>query len=136
MFWRSEKRRFEIIDVSVGLLRAEEGVLARRWLDWTTERVSFREDARNQDHVGRVEKGLRRWGKRMREEEEVMKMKGKVDMGEKPTVEREEAKTARASEDFARKTDGEKEGDDTTIPNESIGKDLADEVGKLNIQET
>ena len=136
VFWRSEKRRFEIIDVSIGLLRAEEGVLATRWLDWSTERVSFREDASNQDFVGRVEKGLRRWGKRIREDEEVTEMEGKVDMGEKTEVEWEDAKTARASEALAKKIDGHKEGNDMTTSHESTGKELADEVEKLDIQET
>ncbi|CAI4218955.1 unnamed protein product [Parascedosporium putredinis] len=49
VFWH-DKWRPNIIDVSVGLLRAREGARADGWLDWWTERVSFAEDA----EVGRV----------------------------------------------------------------------------------
>ncbi|KAK8029856.1 hypothetical protein PG993_011147 [Apiospora rasikravindrae] len=44
VFWH-DKWRPDLIDVSVGLLDAPEGVRAEDWLDWWTERVSFSEDA-------------------------------------------------------------------------------------------
>jgi hypothetical protein len=44
VFWR-DKWRPELLDVSVGLLDAEEGARAETWLDWWTTRVSFAEDA-------------------------------------------------------------------------------------------
>ncbi|KAM5348148.1 hypothetical protein ACJ41O_007972 [Fusarium nematophilum] len=43
VFWR-EKDDAGVIDVSVGLLRAEEGARANSWLEWWTERVSFSEE--------------------------------------------------------------------------------------------
>ncbi len=45
VFWH-DKWRPDLIDVSVGLLRAE-GSRAESWLDWWTKRVSFAEDAEN-----------------------------------------------------------------------------------------
>lgn len=44
VFWHNAKRP-GVVDVSVGLLRASEGALAKTWLHWWTERVSFSEDA-------------------------------------------------------------------------------------------
>ncbi|KAI1349685.1 hypothetical protein F5Y01DRAFT_288302 [Xylaria sp. FL0043] len=44
VFWR-DRWRPELIDVSVGLLDADEGARAETWLDWWTGRVSFAEDA-------------------------------------------------------------------------------------------
>lgn len=44
VFWHSTVRP-GVVDVSVGLLRASEGVLARSWLQWWIERVSFAEEA-------------------------------------------------------------------------------------------
>jgi hypothetical protein len=55
-----------LLDVAVGLLDAPEGARAENWLEWWTERLSFREDA-----VGRaasiaegIERGLREFGRR------------------------------------------------------------------------
>ena len=56
-FWHCDARP-ELIDVSVGLLRAPEGARAEGWLDWWTDRVSFREDALDQSLVAELEKGL------------------------------------------------------------------------------
>jgi hypothetical protein len=70
VFWHDTSRP-GIIDVSVGLLMAEEGARAESWLSWWSERVSFEEDA----EVGRkgfparmarslvtaLEKGLKEW---------------------------------------------------------------------------
>ncbi|KAK8112839.1 Mss4-like protein [Apiospora sp. TS-2023a] len=49
VFWH-DKWRPDLIDVSVGLLDAPEGVRAESWLDWWTGRVSFAEDAGNGRH--------------------------------------------------------------------------------------
>ena len=57
-FWRSE-RRPELIDVSVGLLRADEGVRAENWLEWWTDRVSFCEESNNKGMVTILEAGLK-----------------------------------------------------------------------------
>ncbi|KAI0542668.1 hypothetical protein GGR58DRAFT_451461 [Xylaria digitata] len=71
VFWR-DRWRPELMDVSVGLLDADEGARAESWLDWWTGRVSFAEDAGN-DRTGDIarsakclidslENGLGRWG--------------------------------------------------------------------------
>lgn len=57
-FWHCDARP-ELIDVSVGLLRAPEGARAERWLKWWTERVSFKEDALDKGMVESLEKGLK-----------------------------------------------------------------------------
>ncbi|PGH13653.1 hypothetical protein AJ79_03501 [Helicocarpus griseus UAMH5409] len=44
VFWHCEERP-GVVDVSVGLLRAESGVRAEDWLDWELGRVSFEEMA-------------------------------------------------------------------------------------------
>lgn len=44
MYWPEEPERV-IVHVAVGLLRAEEGVLARRWLSWEWGSVSSGEEA-------------------------------------------------------------------------------------------
>lgn len=43
VFWR-ENGRPDVIDVSVGLLQAQEGARAESWLEWWTDRVSFSEE--------------------------------------------------------------------------------------------
>ncbi|TQN64069.1 hypothetical protein CSHISOI_11297, partial [Colletotrichum shisoi] len=43
VFWH-DKRRPDVMDVSVGLLRAHEGARAESWLDWWTDRCSFEEE--------------------------------------------------------------------------------------------
>ncbi|KAI9154996.1 hypothetical protein HJFPF1_07557 [Paramyrothecium foliicola] len=43
VFWHNDSRP-DIIDVSVGLLRADEGARAEIWLHWWTDRVSFEEE--------------------------------------------------------------------------------------------
>ncbi|KAI0423804.1 hypothetical protein F5Y09DRAFT_326334 [Xylaria sp. FL1042] len=76
VFWR-DRWRPELIDVSVGLLDADEGARAETWLDWWTGRVSFAEDA-GTDRTGEVariakglidglETGLQTWGKQEEE---------------------------------------------------------------------
>jgi len=57
VFWHCQERP-ELIDVSVGVLRAPEGARAETWLEWWTERVSFREQALDQKLIGTLEKGL------------------------------------------------------------------------------
>jgi hypothetical protein len=47
VFWHCNERP-DLIDVSVGLLRARTGALAQEWLDWHRNRISFVEDALDQ----------------------------------------------------------------------------------------
>ena len=61
VFWHSDSRP-DLIDVSVGLLDAEEGVRAESWLGWKTDRVSFQEEAQNKDLISKLSAGLKRWG--------------------------------------------------------------------------
>ena len=61
VFWHSNSRP-DLIDVSVGLLDAEEGARAESWLEWETGRVSFQEEAQNKDLISRLGAGLKRWG--------------------------------------------------------------------------
>ena len=61
VFWCSEKRP-GIIDVSVGLLDADEGARAESWLEWQTDRVSFEEEARSRELVSKLSAGLKLWG--------------------------------------------------------------------------
>jgi hypothetical protein len=58
VFWHCLQRP-DLIDVSVGLLRAPEGARASSWLEWWTERVSFKEDALDQGLIEDLERGLR-----------------------------------------------------------------------------
>lgn len=44
VFWHNDTRP-DLIDVSVGLLKSTDGVLARSWLKWWVERTSYTEDA-------------------------------------------------------------------------------------------
>jgi hypothetical protein len=60
-FSETKRSKTTLLDVAVGLLEAPEGARAESWLEWRTERLSFREDA-----VGRagrlvegIEKGMR-----------------------------------------------------------------------------
>ncbi|KAI1648827.1 Mss4-like protein [Daldinia loculata] len=46
VFWH-DRWRPDLIDVSVGLLGADEGARAESWSDWWRGRVSFQEDAEN-----------------------------------------------------------------------------------------
>lgn len=61
VFWHSDSRP-DLIDVSAGLLDAEEGARAESWLGWKTERVSFEEEAQNKELISRLCVGLKRWG--------------------------------------------------------------------------
>ncbi|KAM0703730.1 hypothetical protein Q7P35_009669 [Cladosporium inversicolor] len=56
-----DRRETTLLDVAVGLLDAPEGARAENWLEWHTERLSFREDAvgRADSLADGVEKGLR-----------------------------------------------------------------------------
>lgn len=56
-FWHCEARP-HLIDVSLGLLKSPCGARAEDWLDWETRRVSFREDALDQELVMALEAGL------------------------------------------------------------------------------
>ena len=57
IFWHSEERPL-LIDVSVGLLRAEEGSRASGWLEWAMKRVSFAEMALDQVLIQQLQDGL------------------------------------------------------------------------------
>lgn len=59
IFWHCDERP-NLIDVSVGLLKAEEGSRAEEWLQWWTERVSFKEDAIDIELMDALEEGLLR----------------------------------------------------------------------------
>ena len=71
VFWR-EKVRPDVIDVSVGLLRAAEGARAETWLHWWAGRVSFDEEAETgrsgsykkgaRALINKLAQGLRQWG--------------------------------------------------------------------------
>ena len=61
-FWHCTDRP-ELIDVSVGLLRATEGSRAESWLQWHKQRVSFKEDAFEPDFVGQFESQLQAFEK-------------------------------------------------------------------------
>jgi hypothetical protein len=65
-FSESERSETTLLDVAVGLLDAPEGARAERWLEWWTERLSFREDAvgRAGSLVEGIEKGMREFGER------------------------------------------------------------------------
>lgn len=60
-FSETERSETTLLDVAVGLLEAAEGARAESWLEWRTERLSFREDAvgRAGSLVEGIEKGLR-----------------------------------------------------------------------------
>ncbi|KAH0831576.1 hypothetical protein FOPE_02910 [Fonsecaea pedrosoi] len=57
VFWNCLERP-DLVDVSVGLLRAPEGARVTSLLDWWTERVSFKEKALDTMLIERLEKGL------------------------------------------------------------------------------
>ncbi|KAL4865963.1 hypothetical protein BDV12DRAFT_199624 [Aspergillus spectabilis] len=63
VFWHCEKRPL-LIDVSVGLLRAESGSRAEEWLDWATGRTSFAEMSVDKSLIQQLEAGLKAWGSR------------------------------------------------------------------------
>lgn len=57
VFWHNLERP-GVVDVSVGVLRAEEGAMARNWLEWWTERVSFAEEAFDTQLIAQLGSGL------------------------------------------------------------------------------
>ncbi|GLA46926.1 hypothetical protein AnigIFM63604_000408 [Aspergillus niger] len=61
IFWHDDERPL-LIDVSVGLLRAEEGSRASGWLKWATQRVSFAEMAADQALIQQLQNGLKIFG--------------------------------------------------------------------------
>ena len=58
VFWHCEERPY-VVDVSVGILRAQEGSRAESWLEWWTDRLSFREHAFDAQLADDLENGLR-----------------------------------------------------------------------------
>ena len=65
VFWHDDERP-GVVDVSVGLLDAEEGARAEHWLEWATGRVSFEECAQNKTLVSSVSSGLREWAEALK----------------------------------------------------------------------
>lgn len=57
VFWHNTGRP-GVVDVSVGLLRAEEGTMATTWLSWWTQRCSFAEEALDKPLIDRIESRL------------------------------------------------------------------------------
>nr|POE47730.1 hypothetical protein CFP56_01061 [Quercus suber] len=57
VFWHCAERP-DVIDISVGLLRAPEGAMASSWLEWWTNRVSYKEDALDMALGNTFEKSL------------------------------------------------------------------------------
>lgn len=59
--------RIDLVDVAVGLMQAPEGARAETWIEFRTQRLSFREDAipRARDLTLAVEHGLEEFGKRI-----------------------------------------------------------------------
>jgi hypothetical protein len=73
VFWsedlkEGERAETSLLDVAVGLLAADEGARAEGWLEWWTERLSFREDAveRAGSLVEGIEAGLKSSRERQR----------------------------------------------------------------------
>ncbi|KAL8912765.1 MAG: hypothetical protein Q9171_002304 [Xanthocarpia ochracea] len=61
VFWRHEEKKEGLIDISVGLLDADEGVRAEEWLEWWTKKVEFEELALNKSLVAKLKDGLKKW---------------------------------------------------------------------------
>ena len=49
VFFHHENPDHHVVDLAVGLLRAEEGIMARKWLDWMWGRVSWKEEMQDCD---------------------------------------------------------------------------------------
>ncbi|KAL6718536.1 hypothetical protein ACLMJK_004628 [Lecanora helva] len=58
IFYRNEERP-DLIDVSVGLLDSSQGARAESWLEWRIDRISFQEEAQNEELISRLGAGLR-----------------------------------------------------------------------------
>jgi len=65
VFWHGNSRP-SLIDVAVGLYAAPEGARAESWLEWSTNRVSYREDStqRAEAFTTAFEAGMKGFGKR------------------------------------------------------------------------
>ena len=65
MFWNGDARP-ELIDVAVGLLDAESGARAEEWIEFTYQRLSFREDgvAHAESMTKALEEGMREFERR------------------------------------------------------------------------
>ena len=61
IFWHCDERP-GLMDVSIGLMDAPEGARADTWLDFSTGRVSFEEEAVNKRFVGGLKEGMKAWG--------------------------------------------------------------------------
>ena len=61
VFFHCDERP-DVVDVSVGLFDADEGVRAESWFEWCTSRISFEEAAHNENLISRLSAGLRHRG--------------------------------------------------------------------------
>ena len=57
ILWSSTKEP-DTIDIAAGILRAEDGALARSWLKWRTESISCRQEALDEVFVATVEQNF------------------------------------------------------------------------------
>ena len=57
-----EDAKPDLVDVSVGIIRAESGSRAEEWLEWRWGRISFSEDASYKSFIQKLERGMRDWG--------------------------------------------------------------------------
>ncbi|KAF2665831.1 hypothetical protein BT63DRAFT_76990 [Microthyrium microscopicum] len=62
VFWEGSQRP-TLLDVAIGLLDAESGARAEEWLQWVTDRVSFSEEAHNQQLIQSLCDGLGKYPK-------------------------------------------------------------------------
>lgn len=60
VFWHCDWRP-DLVDVSTGLFDPKEGARAESWLEWWTERVSFKEMAVSTNLINALEDGLKGW---------------------------------------------------------------------------
>ena len=59
-YYTIDESRKDIVDVAVGLLRAESGSMAREWLEWVEGDLSYGEEALDQTVKDLVKQGWRR----------------------------------------------------------------------------
>lgn len=47
------------MDIAFGLLRADDGALAKSWFKWRTQKLGYAEDALDQDLAHKVQNNLK-----------------------------------------------------------------------------
>jgi hypothetical protein len=45
-YWHEERQ--EVVDISIGLMRSDDGAMARKWLSWWEDKVSWQEESNDQ----------------------------------------------------------------------------------------